>query len=621
MIYRPDIDGLRALSILLILIYHVNNAVIPGGFVGVDVFFVISGYLITSIVWKDLLAGRFSFVDFYARRIRRIFPPVLVVLAVCLVVGWNSLFAHEFKVLGKHIAASAAFVSNWVYQSEAGYFDLSSVDKPLLHLWSLAIEEQFYVVWPLVLWIVVRGPFACFRLMQRPLLYTVVCVAGASLLLCWILTWLKPEVVFYSLSTRAWELGAGALLVAIPLRITSEAVRNGLAWMGGGLIAVAAMLLDHSMLYPGWAALLPVFGAIALVVSGPSTWVHLNVLSARPVVMLGKWSFSIYLWHWPLLYFMRTLGWSRLYPELIWVVIPASVGLAALTYTLIETPIKRWPLRRIAVSLLAAMVMVGYVGFNVYSRNGLDFRERLRIEGFGGVSEESTPGCLAQFVDYRPTFCRMQNDARQADVLLLGDSMGHNAFIGIAEAYAKKGGNLAMLGWPGQPPLLDSSNQVVRESSDWQRLLSAVAANPKWRTILLTFRLRYTEQIDVARLDATLAYLQQSGKEVIFLMEPPMLPFSPIACVGMPPFRFQTNETCSITENELPESYYSDRTDVMKVLKIHQVPYFDAHRVVCAEENCKFLLDGQVMYRTVKYLTEKGAIFVYQDFLGKLQRD
>lgn len=408
----------------------------------------------------------------------------------------------------------------------------------------------------------------------------------------------------------------------MPRRGWGAALDNRLAWLGLGLIGIAASWFDHGTLYPGWAALFPVIGAVALIAAGPAAWLNSKVLASHALVRIGQWSFSIYLWHWPLLYFFRTLGWSQVSPVMLWTVVPLSIGLGVMTHALIESPVKKWALRRTAWGLLIAMSLVGYLGFNVYARHGLDFRERIAIEGFGGVSAESTPGCVAKFSVYRPTFCQIYDDTRPVDVLLLGDSMGHNAFGGVAQAYAAKGVNLAMIGWPGKPPLLRASgvNSTDEAEADLDRLLSDIGDDPRYSTILLTFRLRYVEQVDVNRLAATLEYLRRSGKQVVFLIEPPMLPFAPISCVGMPPLRPQVNKTCSIAEADLPDHYFSDRADVLRVLKAHQIQYFDAHQMLCSDQRCSFLLDGQVMYRTVKYLTEKGSVHVYQGILGNLHQ-
>ena len=206
---RRDIDGLRAVAILAVLGFHTVPELLPGGFIGVDVFFVISGYLITRILLTSLEGGSFAFGAFYARRIRRIFPALIVVLAASFALGWFILLPAEFRQLGKHILAGAAFVSNLVFWNEAGYFDASAVHKVLLHLWSLGIEEQFYILWPLMLWAAWRWRLAAF--------WPILCVSVLSFIANLYLTYTDPVAAFYSPLSRAWELGVGSLLACASL--------------------------------------------------------------------------------------------------------------------------------------------------------------------------------------------------------------------------------------------------------------------------------------------------------------------------------------------------------------------------------------------------------------------
>lgn len=624
MIYRADIDGLRAVSILLILIYHVDHSVIPGGFVGVDVFFVISGFLITQLISVGLQERSFSFIDFYARRVRRIFPAVLLVLVSTLVVGWHSLFAHEFMILGKHVAASAAFVANIVYQFEGGYFDLKSVEKPLLHLWSLAIEEQFYFVWPLALWMAWRLGSSAGGLDKKRLLAVVSGVGALSLLLSAILSWVHPQYVFYFLPTRAWELCAGALLVALPP--VAGRLKKGLcASVGLALIGSSAVFFSHDLLYPGWAACIPVLGAMLVIAAGPHTWVNQKCLSSSLLVHLGKWSFSIYLWHWPLLYFVRTLGWEVMFPWSPWAVVPVSILLAALTFQLIEEPAKRLPLRAGAAGLMICMALTGFVGWNIFVRQGMDFRERMVIENIGGVPAESSDGCLVRFEKYKPKFCRIHYDQRPIDVILLGDSMGHNAFPGMAQAYAEVGKNLAMVGWPGVAPLLLKASQLNPYEGDvglrLNSLLQDVGADLNGPQIVFAFRLPHEMQPDIAeRLEPTLDYFVNNGRrKVSFVLAPPSLPFAPILCVGMPPLRPQIEKACDLPVAELSVAYTDDRVKVMETLRRRDIAMFDAHEALCDFSSCKLTLDGHIIYRTTRYLTEEGSRHVYGRFLSQVK--
>ncbi len=267
--YRPDIDGLRALAILLVIVFHAFPKFLRGGFIGVDIFFVISGYLITSIIIRGQNQGSFSLLEFYSRRIKRIFPALIVVLVFCLIVGWYVLFADEYQQLGKHIAAGSVYLSNIVLESESGYFDTDAERKPLLHLWSLGIEEQFYLVFPLLL-------IFSFRFNFSPFLTILLCLV-ASFTFNVLNVNDKPTEVFFYPYTRSWELLVGSLIaynhhhpiknkvkiknLLSPGSGYNSNLANGLAWFGFVLIFVAWIFLDsRKILFPSWWALIPALG-------------------------------------------------------------------------------------------------------------------------------------------------------------------------------------------------------------------------------------------------------------------------------------------------------------------------------------------------------------------------
>ena len=295
--YRPDIDGLRAISIIAVVLFHAFPGRFPAGFVGVDVFFVISGYLIGGLIVDELTEGRFSFATFYARRIRRIFPSLVVVLVAVYVVAWFVLFPGEFRQLGRHIVGSALFLSNFVLLDEAGYFDATSSAKLLLHLWSLAIEEQFYLVWPLLCVVAWRR-----RCDMLALTLAVLVVSFAVNILT-----ADPATAFYSPLSRFWELNTGTAVALLQRRggrfsraSWPDAVNNLITLLGVALIA-AAFVFPKVETYPGWWALLPVSGSALLIAARPDSWMHRYLLSSRPFVFVGLISYPLYMWHWPLI--------------------------------------------------------------------------------------------------------------------------------------------------------------------------------------------------------------------------------------------------------------------------------------------------------------------------------
>src|SRR6202163_547044 len=262
--YRPDIDGLRAIAVMLVLNFHAFPEAMPGGFIGVDIFFVISGFLITGIIVRELDQQRFSLLTFYNRRIRRIFPALIVVLCATLVLGWLWMLPAAYAQLSTDVFASAAFFSNIALLLQSGYFDIESGKKPLLHLWSLGIEEQFYLIWPLLLMLVAR--------LRLSMLAMASILGVGSFLLNVALIGSNPVATFYLPFTRAWELLAGAVLACGWNRVSQTgAASNRRALFGVLLIATAAAVLDTKSAFPGWWAMLPVAGA-ALLLSAAAAW-------------------------------------------------------------------------------------------------------------------------------------------------------------------------------------------------------------------------------------------------------------------------------------------------------------------------------------------------------------
>lgn len=359
--YRPDIDGLRAVAVVGVLAYHVAPQSLPGGYIGVDIFFVISGFLISGIILRERDLGHFSLLGFYARRVRRLFPALAVVLIATGLIGWYYLLPDEFAALGKHMLAAAGYATNFVLRWEAGYFDAAADAKPLLHLWSLGVEEQFYIVWPLML-LLVRGP--------RTLLVVISLIIVASFVGSLASLSKNQVAAFYLPHHRMWQLAAGALLAAIalyrPAWISFRRRPANIMSIAGVLIIAAAMLLLATRRdYPGYYGLIPVSAALMLVAAGPGAVMN-RLLLANPVaVFIGLISYPLYLWHWPLVSFAHILdvemdAWA------IASVLAASGSLATLTYYAIERPIRHARIPGIAPGLVTVTAMVGTVGASAY---------------------------------------------------------------------------------------------------------------------------------------------------------------------------------------------------------------------------------------------------------------
>ena len=367
--WRPDIDGLRAVAVVAVLVFHCFQDRLPGGFVGVDVFFVISGYLIGKIIFQDLQSGTFDFVDFHMRRIRRIFPALIATLLVSLAIGYVILLTDEYQQLGKHLAGGAGFVDNIVFQTESGYFDRVAEAKPLLHLWSLGVEEQFYIFWPLVMVIAWKYTGNIF--------WVLLTLVAASLLCC--VTSVAPAFTwsFYSPIGRLWELGAGSILayqtVFAPhfLRHLPTKASNAMSAVGAALLVSAVSLIDKNRQFPGPWTLLPVMGTFCIIAAGSHSWINRVILSRPQLVAVGLISYPLYLWHWPLLYFTRILSGPSPSTMALSGVIAASFMLSALTYFYIERPLRHSRNAHMnSVVLLAIMAGIAAAGGNI-SRNGI----------------------------------------------------------------------------------------------------------------------------------------------------------------------------------------------------------------------------------------------------------
>jgi len=387
--YRPDIDGLRAVSIASVVLFHAIPSLIPGGFVGVDVFFVISGFLITGGMLQDIAANRFGLWRFYMRRVLRIFPALTAMLAAACLAGWYLMLAEDYRLLGRHVLAGALFWSNLTAMQETGYFAHASELNPLLHLWSLGIEEQFYLLWPILV-------VAAIRLRRFPLVLTALFVLSlaASIALS------GQAVSFYSPITRFWELLAGAAVAAIRSnsRRLTPAHHNAGAVLGLALIGAATVLVHAGDPYPGWRAILPVGGAALLLSAGPATWVNRHILAARPMVWIGLISYPLYLWHWPLLSFANLASGHWPKPNIAIELIAVAVILSVATYRLVERPLRFAPppRRRVHVLLLlGAMAVIAAAGAAIDAADGVPRRFPPELRDLAGIAD------VYSYFDYR----------------------------------------------------------------------------------------------------------------------------------------------------------------------------------------------------------------------------
>ena len=368
--YRPDIDGLRALAVLCVLFFHAFSTIFPGGFIGVDIFFVISGYLISKIIFISLEKNDFSLINFLSRRVLRIFPALLIVILIFIVLGVQLLYIDELNQLYKHALSGLLFISNHTYSQESGYFDLGSETKPFLHLWSLAIEEQFYLIWPVLL-------IGIYKLQPKKLCTYILILIIVSF--AWNIVQNRTNFAqsYYSLFCRAWELLLGAWLSirntqqnAKPYFNNDQASALGVIFIITGLI-----FITPNSVHPGVVTLLPVCGCALLIYAGPDAPFNRSILANKWLVAIGKVSFPLYLWHWSILSFWSIQFGSELSVIQKLAALLISFVLAGVTFRFVESPIRRTTMPKRTAGLLI-LVAVGLGAFVLYlerwggSRNG-----------------------------------------------------------------------------------------------------------------------------------------------------------------------------------------------------------------------------------------------------------
>lgn len=437
--YRADIDGLRAIAVAAVVLFHAG-APLPGGFVGVDVFFVISGYLITSLVAADLDADRFSIARFWERRIRRIWPASLVVIAATLVTGWFVLLPRDYRAVGTAALAQVALLSNVASWIKTDYFAEWGELDPLLHMWSLSVEEQFYVVLPVLM-------MHAWPLGRTWCIVILACLAGASFVAGVLGIDRDPMAVFYLLPFRSWELLVGSLLALCPLPKEPPGwQREVLGVAGLFMILHPCLSYDRTTMFPGWAAVEPCLGAVALIAAGNGRGSAVNrLLATLPLQRLGQMSYSVYLWHWPLLAFLRYAVSPVLPASFVVASMTFMIPLSWMSYRWIETP-PRTPSsdctrQRITLVTVLAAVTVGVCGIVIRASEGMPFRfsqrvlEVLAVEPFCRDWESRTDASEGEGIEFKPI--GRSRPCAAACFFLWGDSHGM-AISPVVDAVARE---------------------------------------------------------------------------------------------------------------------------------------------------------------------------------------
>lgn len=492
--YRPDIDGLRAIAVVLVILFHFGIDGFSGGYIGVDVFFVISGFLITRLIGPDIARGRFSFVRFYERRIRRIIPALFVVIGASFLAGWFVLLPSDFRSLSQSALATVGFVSNiWFWQETENYFARAAEYSPLLHTWSLAVEEQFYIVFPPLLLVV----FRFLRLHATVAMLIVICAVSFAYSV--FLVAHQPQAAFFLSPGRVWELGTGALLAlgAVP-PIRARWLREALALAGLAVIVVAAIVFRHATPFPGYAALAPCLGAAALILTGmphrdQRPTLVARLLSLRPVVGVGLISYSLYLWHWPILVFLRHVYADPSLPMTATLSAIAAASVAAvLSWTFVEQPFRaRGRIRRPVVfaTWAGASIAVAAVAVLVSAQDRLQtFAMSPVALAADEASRDENPRADACFeIAPEDGLCTFGISGKaRSDLLLWGDSHADALMPGMDVAASAIGmsGVFAALG--SCPPLLGFMADDRDDAVECRRFNDAVMTELKSRNDIRT---------------------------------------------------------------------------------------------------------------------------------------
>jgi len=635
--YRPDIDGLRAIAVISVVIFHAFPDIMPGGFIGVDIFFVISGFLICTIIFGNLKQNSFSFIDFYFRRIRRIFPALIIVLISSWAIAWFALLPEEFKSLGKHILGGAGFVSNLVLWNESGYFDAASNSKPLLHLWSLGIEEQFYLIWPLLMWAALR--------MRIALINVTIAILLISFTLNITFIGSAPIATFYSPFTRVWELLIGAVLAWLllskqqssntPAQVSIDSLnlrqKNVLASLGLASIALSLILISEASAFPGWWALLPTVGATLLLFSGPNAWINQHILSSRVMVWFGLISFPLYLWHWPLLAFANVINGKPSF-SLRLALVFVSILLATLTYYLVEKPLRfgvssSKARKKVVWVLTFVMGITAYMGYAAFIRDGIPIQRMLFRSSNPVLNEiltykfETGPAwqmgeCFLteQQQAYEFQVCGANLDPKKPTIFLWGDSHAAHLYPGFKKVYGGQY-NLVHRSASACPPILSLDKSIRPQCKAINQSTFALIKKLRPEVVMLVGNWRDNPWSD---LTSTIGALKDVGVPSVDVVGP-----VPVWENNLPKQVFlycKANTPCEVPKY-LKMGLIADVFDLDEAMRQfsgrQNVKYLSPIRALCKEGACEVLVGdrgGTISAWDSEHLTDVGAEYVVSQF-------
>lgn len=621
--YRPDIDGLRAVAVLAVVLNHLSPSLVPGGYIGVDVFFVISGYLITSIICREMAEGQFTFSRFYERRARRIFPALFAVLAVTLVAGYFLLLPSDYTSALRATLGTLFFSSNIVFSRDMaeGYFAQNAKLNPLLHTWSLAVEEQFYVFFPILL-------LVCYRFFRKHIFWILLGCALVTLVGAALLVKSKAVAVFFLSPFRAWELLAGAMLTfgSVPA-VRSRLLREAL--VAGGLVAIvtSCFLYDDKTTFPGLTALLPVLGAAAIIHAGASgLTLARRLLQWRPVVYVGLISYSLYLWHWPLIVLARYangMGPMRPYLPALFAV---SLLLGSLSYHFIEQPFRRGARvtrKRVFASTAAFATVLAVVSTVGLGRDGFVSRFDAAVVK---LDKARTPQIPYVECDGRApqAWCFLGRSEGEPNTLLWGDSHLLAWAPALHEILDRQNQRAIFATSSGCPPLFGIDRTVIQSCAGSNLAIqNYLLARPEITTIIMSaywgpyFRedgllterrggvlVKGTAAAQHA-LASSVQWLREHGRQVILIGPVPVYDKSvPLALA----LEFLIGSGLS---HSSASEQWSKNAPFLTVVESIQpgasFRFLDPIQWLCVDD-CQVMKDGVSLYRDAGHLSVAGAM-------------
>ena len=651
--YRPEIDGLRTIAVLSVFFFHAGSNTFSGGFVGVDVFFVISGFLITSLILSDRHSGKFTIGRFYERRARRILPALLIVLAVCSVCAWFVLLPIDLKHYAESLGSTILFASNFYFKNRTGYFFEGEADiSPLLHTWSLAIEEQFYILFPLLLAVV-------YRYIPRHL--RAILAFTGLISLCFSIWWVKidQDNAFYLLPFRGWELLLGALLATQPVLIFRNKYAGEISGIAGlALILVSVFFYNRHIEFPGLSAVVPCVGTFLIIASNS---VNRNLvgrfLSLRPVVFFGLISYPFYLWHWPMIVFLKYQQGQPLAPEQVLVVFILTTVLSVLTFYFIENPVRhrkvltdKKPLITTAIAISGFMIITG---LTTMAFSGFPGRIDANVARFASAKEDidlDTDKCFQgnnMELLKKDELCRIGNTGKaNVDFILWGDSHADAIYPAIKSMASRSGLQGVFTGSPACPPMLGVNR--LHEGKFCAKFNAAVVnyiKRKQIKTVILAARwdvnilgrtdyelqrdaeqiyLQDDESTDISLAENSSAFergitrlfrdLQQNGNRIWLVLQVPNTGLKTPYYLARKALLEKQPEEVRLDLAQMMKRHQTVLNLFTKMQKDFDFNLIDPAGFLCIKANCLIAYQGYSLYRDDDHLSKDGALLLQDIF-------